>query len=570
MTSASTLPLEGESDTSASPVRALIASSEVLHLALLAGVCLAVFAACLMHEHRVVGRYGFAMDDAWIHATVARNLVEGHGWAIVPGRSISVSTSPAWTLATAFFYLFFSKPVLGTLALSLVCMLGVTVLSYRLIVTLTERPLIGVLGTFLLLVNPIVLWGTVSGMELPMVVLMLLLTLYLYYAWEPDSAVRRYWFPVVAAVAGMTRPELLMVTPFALLDTFWHLRSDRVRALKIVIVQGFIIAACLVPYFVFNKYSTGIWFPTSYNAKMRVRGVGLASALHTGTYDALEDALFEEPLTEVFELSHKLFNHNAVGFLLLPLGALCFTRRFGTTRATQRGTLLVLLAALMPWIMGTTSPAEHLSNHADRYYVIFPPLVILLACLGLELVLRNTTSKAVGAALAVLMLLSPIRTSGRAAQLLAYDVDSTERLYHDMGLWLKDNLDPKAILAVNDIGGIGYFARRDFIDVMGLSSPEIWPVIERPYGGRFPGLRLESYLRSQNVQYVILSPHYYPGLTARTTVYEPVMQWTERFDHHRTIAPQILYRMHWDELDKINASQKGQQQQPAMREELPD
>ncbi|NDC39199.1 MAG: hypothetical protein EBZ48_14330, partial [Proteobacteria bacterium] len=65
-----------------------------------------------------------------------------------------------------------------------------------------------------------------------------------------------------------------------------------------------------------------------------------------------------------------------------------------------------------------------------------------------------------------------------------------------MPLWIKDNLDPNAILATNDIGGLAYFAPRNFIDVMGLASPEIWGALQRDYGQKQDLNKLENYLRA--------------------------------------------------------------------------
>ena len=113
-----------------------------------------------------------------------------------------------------------------------------------------------------------------------------------------------------------------------------------------------------------------------------------------------------------------------------------------------------------------------------------------------------------------------------------------------MGIWIKENLDPKAVLATNDIGGLAYFARRDFIDIMGLSSPEIWPALQRGYSEPQNLDKLIEYLRSQKVEYILLSPRYYPNFTTRTEIFEPVHQWAERYQHGRTISPQILYKFH--------------------------
>lgn len=523
-----------------------VANSPRLHLAVLFLGYLWIVAHILSVETKLAGRIGFAMDDAWIHAAVAQNFVDGLGFGIVPNRPLSVSTSPTWTLATAFFYLFFPDPVRGTLALSIFCMLGAIALFYSTVRALTGRGWIGVVATAVMTTNPIVMWGLVSGMELPLVLLALCLVLHLYYCFDADSRIRLYAVPLALAFAAVTRPELFLLIPLALLDTFfctttWLQRAAFARGLRRGLVQVGLIMAALAPYFIFNRITTGLLFPTTYYAKTRVRGVGLSSALRTHELEKIWDAAVTVPINQVQEIGATMFSHNMVAFLLAILGTAYFTRFFRTTE-TKRGWLLIAALGVIPFMMGVSSPVKDLSNHANRYFVIFPPMIALMAALGLDFLLRHGRHYLICAVAVVCMLAAPSRTWKRAVYLVAWDVESTERLYRDMPLWIKENIDPKAIVATNDIGGLAYFVRRDFIDVMGLSSPEIWGALQRDYGQKQDLDKLEHYLRSQGVQYVILSPKYYPELTRKKDVFEPIMQWAEKYPRGRTISPQVIYK----------------------------
>src|SRR5512135_3568930 len=46
-------------------------------------------------------RIGFPLDDAWIHATYARNLAIRGEWSFLPGQPSAGSTSPLWRLLLA-------------------------------------------------------------------------------------------------------------------------------------------------------------------------------------------------------------------------------------------------------------------------------------------------------------------------------------------------------------------------------------------------------------------------------------------------------------------------------------
>lgn len=538
--------------TRAATFLGLLARSRPFHIFLLTvGLCL-LFQRCLTLEQRDAGTIGFAMDDAWIHAAVARNFVEGSGWSVVPGRTLSVSTSPTWTLLVAASYFVVRDPIISVLLLSLVLMAGATALFYLLVERLTGRPWLALVGGGLFFLNPIAIWGLASGMELPLVLLALLAVLAGYYFSEPVSLARLLLVPLLLAFAAVTRPELFLLIPIAVLDTFYRIwvsgRDDaRRQAWRTALIQSGVILAALSPYFIFNLVAGGRLFPSTYYAKTLVRGIGLSAALQSGNWGEIHRALVTDPLAQVSDLVRTLFAHNPAVLLLFVPGLLLFCREFANTY-TARGNLLAFSVFVLPWFMGMTSPTRALSNHADRYYVIFPPLVLLLSLLAVDFLLRRAKLVVLPLACVVLMVLAPWRSTAGAVNYLVTDVDSTERLYHRMGVWIRDNLDPRAKLATNDIGGIAYFAARDLIDVMGLASPEIWPVLWRASGRPQDLGKLKDYLRREKIEYLLVSPKYYPALVRDKKVFTPIMKWEEdpRRSTRRSISPQVLYKVEWE------------------------
>src|SRR5262249_8241468 len=157
--------------------------------------------------------------------------------------------------------------------------------------------------------------------------------------------------------------------------------------------------------------------------------------------------------------------------LLLVPGMLAFSTPLSRPQMPA-GRLISIAMVTLPFVMGATAPAHHLSNHAARYYVIFPVFAVLLAFAALDLVLRLFQARMVVAVCILFLLAAPLRTYEHARKLLVEDVDSTEQLYHAMGDWVRTHIPPDAIVATNDIGALGYFAKREFIDIMGLSTPE--------------------------------------------------------------------------------------------------
>lgn len=531
--------------TTALSLRGVLSNSFV-HVGCLCALMLWFFLMALDSQRAMAGTVGFAMDDSWIHVAVARNFAQGQGWGIIPGKVLSVSTSPTWTLLLSFFFLFFINPLKIAFLCSVGSMAVACVSCYFLTLLLTERKSLAFLSGVLLVSNPISIWGVASGLELPLALAALMLALYAFYATDPDSTGRRVLFPVACVFAAITRPELFVLIPLALSDTCWCVGRKRgwACAIRNGLIQSAVVLLALLPYLALNLYSHGKIFPATYYAKTIVRGVGLSAAIADGSSKALWQSFLYDPLRQVSQIVSMLAGQNIVMLLLLTPALLAFTKSFAT-KGTSRGLLLPLAVFVVPWVMGMGSPSRLMSNHADRYFVIFPPLVALMCCVSLYMLLEHGRQRGLVALCALLLLLAPIRTLHPVLRHIGIDAESTQRLYVEMPVWLHDNLDPNARLAVNDIGGIAYYAPRNLIDVMGLASPEIWPAISRGYGKPVPVERMKAYLREQKIEYVILSPRYYPDLTSDTKTFEPVRSWREGYEHGRTISPQVLYKVHW-------------------------
>jgi len=80
--------------------------------------------------------------------------------------------------------------------------------------------------------------------------------------------------------------------------------------------------------------------------------------------------------------------------------------------------------------------------------------------------------------------------------------------------WVNENLPADAVLAVHDIGAIGYFTQNPLIDLAGLVTPDVVAFIRDEAA-------LTDYLNGTNAEYLITFPSWYPRMTAvRSTVFE--------------------------------------------------
>jgi hypothetical protein len=76
--------------------------------------------------------------------------------------------------------------------------------------------------------------------------------------------------------------------------------------------------------------------------------------------------------------------------------------------------------------------------------------------------------------------------------------------------WLRQNTQPHDVIAAHDIGAIGYFAERPLLDLAGLISPEVVPLL-----GDEEEAALADYVRQSQARYLVTAPGWpYSSLTA--------------------------------------------------------
>jgi hypothetical protein len=70
--------------------------------------------------------------------------------------------------------------------------------------------------------------------------------------------------------------------------------------------------------------------------------------------------------------------------------------------------------------------------------------------------------------------------------------------------WIAANIPPEDLLAVHDIGALGYFAPRPIIDTAGLVSPQVVPMMQDADA-------MWAYLQAQGARYLMALPDQLPG-----------------------------------------------------------
>jgi hypothetical protein len=453
---------------------------------------------------RLTGYTGFPLDDAWIHQTFARNLALRGEWSFVPGTPAAGSTSPLWTGLLALGYWLGVDHrawayLWGGLSLALAAWLAA-----RLAARLRASQWAAAMAGALVALEWHLAWASASGMET-----LLFSALALYACGnmiEPDSGRGVVLTGTAIGLAVLARPDGLTLLPFAALAVGlggWRC-GWRAVAARLALL-GLSAGAILAGYLAFNFFLSGAIWPTTFYAKQAEYASALAQPLTVRLW--------------------QTYSAPCIGpLVVLAPGLVVFIRRAGAKRWVAG---LLPLAWVAAFLLAYALRLPLIYQHG-RY--LMPAIPVLAACgvagcagwsePGSRKPGRRILSRAWILALA--MVTAAFWLIG--ARRYATDVAIIETEMVATARWLRAYTPPQALIAVHDIGAVGYFAERPVLDLAGLVSPQVIPIL------RDEAALLRLMLDS-GARYFVTFPGWYPSIVADkriTLVYRTGGQFSPR------------------------------------------
>jgi hypothetical protein len=520
---------------------------------LLAGGAVVCLGYVAIELRQLQGGLGWPLDDSWIHLQFARNLAAGRGLSYNPGELVTGSTAPLWTALLALLAMLPGSALAwAQLAGGLLYLAGIDA-TWRLARELGLGPGLAALAGGLTLGTGWLVWSALSGMEIPLFVLLATWGMILHLreravdagarAGPPPGAVAAAVLaesapqvlprpqpqhpslplaPAVLALAALARPEGLLLLVLAVLDRclmFGRSGGAEVSSTAAAerpaplrwqppplgrLVAGGLLAVCvLVGPLVFYRLAGGSFLPTTFGAK--------GGALRHWLPD----------LRYVYGILGILMRSQPYMTLLCLGGVAALAARLGTRR--DRGLLPGLWLVALPLVYSTLSPegSKMLAGNFGRYYFPLFPVVVVMGALALEGaaaalgpgVAAGKVRLPVGLALAALMAWPTasdlLLRAGFYARNLA-DVESSD--VHAARL-LAPRLPAEALLAVNDIGAFKYLLPNRIVDLAGIANPELRLEVEREAARGVPwGRAMAAAVARRRPDYVAIFPAWLPGL----------------------------------------------------------
>ncbi len=511
------------------------------------------------------GYLGFPLDDAWIHQTYARSLAYQGQLAFVPGETSAGSTAPLWSLLLSVGYLLRIPFQLWAYGLG-VLFLGWTGWTiFRLGTALfPKHRRVGLLAGLFSIFEWHLIWAAVSGMETILFVWLSVLLVERYTSFATTDSATKHPFPspsahskpeppipqspspnphplqsaqaqlpptftlqpfylgLLGGLLILTRPEGVGLVGLVGLDMAYRTWSRRAELASWPVhllgqwtrlVSG--LALLLLPYVIFHLWLTGLPFPNTFYAKQAEYRVILTSIpLWWRLFGK-----FGPPVETVQGVFRVIF----IGPQILLLPGLIFG---GWLTLKERRTELLLIWGW--WISflllyGLRLPVTY--QHG-RYQIPAIPWIILLGVWGTahlvlprarQHLLRRVAGRALSVSLVVLVLAFFVigaRAYGRDVRFIETEMVATAK-------WLNQHTAPHALIAAHDIGAIGYFTQRPLIDLAGLITPEVIPIIRNEAA-------LFDFMQSEGSLYLVTFPSWYPTLTqnpALSLVYTTDAPW---------------------------------------------
>ena len=439
---------------------------DLILLACAAGLALLfVLFAVTMNE------IGFPLDDSWIHQTYARNLGVNGEWAFVPGEASAASTAPLYSAILAIGHTLGLSPFLWAHLLGITALFTAAALGGRLAERLfPDVPLITLLTGLLLVGSWHLLWTAVSGMEtmqfMALSLAVILLTWREFDATQAQSYAlvqRGTWVGIFGGLLTLTRPEgigLVGLAGLTMLLSNIHAQRRHYIQWAIGVMIGF--AVVIIPYAILNYAITDRVLPTTAGAKIA------------------ENAPLREDFIGMRYLKMSIPILAGAQILWLPgivAGMVLTWRRFeGGRRWLVMLPAIWALAHLTLFVVRLPAPYQH-----GRYVIPILPPLLLYAVGGMYLMVDAAKTQMLPRVLTRVLALSAI------AAIPGFIVIGGEAYGSDVRIintemvktaeYLAAEIPPDELLAVHDIGAVGYFAPRPVLDLAGLVSPEVVPII---------------------------------------------------------------------------------------------
>ncbi|MGB2896886.1 MAG: hypothetical protein WBB65_12065 [Anaerolineales bacterium] len=426
---------------------------------------------------------GFPLDDAWIHQTYARNLGEMGEWSFIPGQSSAGSTSPLWSALIAIGYYFEIPYKWWTYGVGMIALVATAWLAVDWFEIKDRPPGLWPIGlAALLLLEWHLVWAALSGME---TILLAFLSVLFFWVLARDT-LNFFGVGVLIGVGIWIRPDaLILLLPAAWTILIMHNGKPlQIGSALLQVIAG--ISGLFLIYLYMNWTVAGSVWPSTFYAKQV-------------EYTALRQSPFiYRYLGQVRAIAAGAL------FIVLP-GILLSVIQAITSRSWQRLAPIIWAGAYLgAYALRLPATYQH-----GRYAIPTIPILLAVGCEGIWIWYSQNGGARIKRFIHHVWVLSLAAVGvlfwWQGSQAYAQDVAIIETEMVKASRWVAEKTESGSSIAAHDIGALGYFGNRIIIDLAGLVTPEVIPIIRSEDD-------LESFLDQNSADYLMTFPGWYPRL----------------------------------------------------------
>lgn len=422
------------------------------HITILISLCFITILACtsalsfLSHnpEHLLV------FDDSYITLKFAANFFKYNGITYDGTSYLTGATSPLHIIGVALLGLFFSMET-ASLAVGIIFFILSSLIVYMWVIQMYGEKKVALLAGVMMATSGLLVFDSLNGLETTTFIFFTLLTFYLHYVYE-----HKVYYIITLFLSVLARPEGWFLASALWVSqvidyVIWHNK----KVLRNLFISLSIFIFLCIPYFLLYFYYTGSLLPNTAFAK------------------SVFFAEFQIHSPRIWMLKHgvELFYQE----LLYPLPLIIFPLILFARK--------VIRLPYLWWYYGIfylcyfiVFPGATL-HYWCRYQHIFIPLIIIGISGGTFELLRLYRKKFVQIAMVILIGGSIIYNQGmslnNARDIYLKEISCTQNTLIDLAMWLKHNTPENSLIALHDIGAVGYFSDRRILDLVGLINPEV-------------------------------------------------------------------------------------------------
>ena len=370
----------------------------------------------------------YYLDDGLIYARYVQNFSDGNGLVYNKGEYFNGLTSPLFTYLSVALSFIIKDTIIIVNVISAFFHALCTVVFFSIFKQKTNDFFL-ILATLLLACSPYFL--ELYTMETSLYVFLIGVSIY-YFQKEKFFALG-----VALALLILTRSEGVFLLVSMLIIHFYNRRPFPNWT------DFLLPTAIFISHFLFNYFYYGAFLPETASAKI----------LHG------QSGFWTVGLAFIAWF-YIVMSYWGLSLVLLPLAIYGLI----TNKRVDLSILILIYSSiLLSFYVFLNIP------HYQWYYAPFVVCLIYLSGIGLGNLYELVISKVgvLASKFTILLLVAVISFDASRD----FSLGRNGHPYKDIGLWLKNNTEPDARIAMVEIGIVGYFSERPIIDILGLVNP---------------------------------------------------------------------------------------------------